>query len=1346
MTNPTVGVDVSGGQIQGIVGAGSVVIENLTFYSRAPEEPAPTAGAEPIGPCPYPGLAYFGPSDADLFFGRDAAITRLADAVGRQSFTALVGASGSGKSSVVLAGLAPHLNATAQWRFSHFRIGNEPGGDPFLAVARALAPLYVTSDSDTERLRNTKLLATSLQAGELTLANVFADCRSRNKGSRILLIADQFEEAFTLVADEAVRHRFIDMLLAGFPNPAPGSLPDICLIMTLRADFYGVALRHRPLADALQSHVENLGPMNREELQAAISRPAENAKVSFESGLVETLLDVASKPGSLPLLQFALREMWGRQEKRKITRKSYDEIGGVEGALAQRAELIFAALTENGANVQMEKSFQRLFSRLVTLGEGQEDTRRVVEHRELGDVDWSLAQRLAGEDNRLVVTNAPTGSHETAEVVHEALIRHWPRLVDWINRDRAFQSWLRQIKSNVEQWSADPTDEGTFLRGGMLAQATDWFARRRDDLSPAEGGYIEASIAASEARQRQARRAVMLTRVAAGILLMLFVASSFFAVGLIGASNEADERLQAANAAARESAQQTARAQGAVARLENDGTRFFEAASAALAGLTVPLMVDQDHPDQIRPWLELERAAADRFLVPPLQHGGAVSTVAFDPTGERVVTASGDHTARIWDARTGEPIGKPMKHEGTVQTAAFDPKGERVVTASDDKTARIWDARTGLPIGKPMQHDVAVWTTAFDPTGDRVVTAAGNTARIWDARTGALIGKPMQHKDKETVMTVAFDPKGERVVTASTDHTARIWDARTGLPIGKPMQHDDKVLGAAFDPTGERVVTAAGNVARIWNARTGALIGKPMQHNGGVLAAAFDPKGERIVTASNDNNARVWDARTGALIGVPMEHKDLVIRAAFDRTGERVVTASYDNTARIWDARTGWPIGKPLQHLGRVNAAAFDPKSERVVTASDDKTARIWDARTGESVGKPMEHKDTVNTAAFDPKGERVVTASDDTTARLWDARTGEPIGKPMQHKGAVATAAFDPTGERVVTASTDKTARLWDARTGDPIGKPMQHEGAVSTAAFDPKGGRVVTASEDKTARLWDARTGDPVGKPMQHNGTVLTAAFDPTGERVVTASEDKTARIWDARTGDPIGKPMQHEDAVLAAAFDPKGERVVTASKDRTARLWDARTGEPIGKPMQHLDSVNGVAFDPKGERVVTVSDDATARIWDARTGEPMGKPMDHEDAVFTAVFDPKGERVVAASKWGARLWDARTDGSAREPMQQMEGTNTVLTAAFDPNGERVITAAGNSATGAGNSARIWNVPPTGQILVDQVRARLGRNAPEPLKIASMAEGRHGSVGAIATGFGVIWARMTAAVSFQH
>jgi hypothetical protein len=500
MTANDIGVNVAGGQNQGVFGAGSVVIENFTIINRTPEEPdTDIRNGEPIAECPYPGLAYFGPNDSARFFGRDTAIDRLTEAVTRQSFTALVGSSGSGKSSVVLAGLAPHLHSLGGWRFSHFRIGSELERNPFLALARALVPLYVVSEDETDRLVNTRKLAARLQSDELTLLDVFSQSRRQNKDSRILLIADQFEEAFTQIADEAFRQHFIDVLLTGFPDTASDGNLDISLILTMRADFYGRALLYRPLADALQGHVENLGPMSRAELRAAIVQPAENAKVSFDPGLVETLLDdVQSKPGSLPLLQFALREMWGLQEKGKITRTGYDAIGGVQGALARRAETVFAAMTANGTDAKMEADFQRLFARLVIPGEGQEDTRRIAERQELGDEAWALAQQLAGETNRLVVTNALGPSHETAEVVHEALIRNWPTLSNWINRDRTFLSWLRQIRSNLELWLADPTDEGPLLRGGMLAQASDWFARRSGDFSSVERDYITASLALSE--------------------------------------------------------------------------------------------------------------------------------------------------------------------------------------------------------------------------------------------------------------------------------------------------------------------------------------------------------------------------------------------------------------------------------------------------------------------------------------------------------------------------------------------------------------------------------------------------------------------------------------------------------------------------------------------------------------------------------------------------------------------------------------------------------------------------------------------------------------------------------
>ena len=692
-------------------------------------------------------------------------------------------------------------------------------GLPFLAPARALVPLYVVSDSDTERLRNTRQLAASLESGELTLRDVFADCRSRNKGTRILLIADQFEEAFALVDDEALLHRFIDVLLAGFPDPTPERSPDICLILTLRADFYGRALRHRPLADALQGRVENLGPMNREELQAAIRRPAEAAKISFEPGLVETLLDnVESKPGSLPLLQFALREIWGRQENSKITRKSYDDIGGVEGALAQRAEAIFATMTENGANPQMAQAFRRLFTRLVTLGEGQEDTRRVVDRRELGEDVWSLAQRLADEDNRLVVTNAPAFSRETAEVVHEALIRHWPKLVRWIDRDRAFQSWLRQITANVELWSADPSDDGPLLRSGMLAQARDWLARRRDDLSATEQSYIEASAAAADAALARSHRAFLATRAAAIVFLIAAVLS-----GWLYYRAESARRLAAEDLAAAQLNESRFLTSMAETELHNDDPEL-----AALTGLAA-LPVDIRHPD--RPlWLQavgvltLARSL-DRVRAVLVGHTNWVNSAAWSPDGSRIVTASQDGTARIWNAKSGAPLAVLKGHTGSVNSAAWSPDGTRLATTSrGDVTARIWDAQSSAPLAVLKGHTNSIDSAAWSPDGSRIVTASQDgTARIWDAQSSAPLAVLKEHtsvvisadqsgaplavlKDHTSaVISAAWSPDGTRIATASEDHTARIWDAQSGALLAVLKGHTNSVDSAARSPDGTRI-------------------------------------------------------------------------------------------------------------------------------------------------------------------------------------------------------------------------------------------------------------------------------------------------------------------------------------------------------------------------------------------------------------------------------------------------------------------------------------------------------------------------------------------------------------
>jgi len=589
--------------------------------------------------------------------------------------------------------------------------------------------------------------------------------------------------------------------------------------------------------------------------------------------------------------------------------------------------------------------------------------------------------------------------------------------------------------------------------------------------------------------------------------------------------------------------------------------------------------------------------AADVQLAVLSGHDDNVMSAAYSPDGMRIVTASVDKSARIWDARTGVQLAVLSGHGSSVYCAAYSPDGTRIVTASADKTARIWDARTGAQLTILSGHGDEVSCAAYSPDGSRIVTASfDKTARIWDALTGLQLAVLSGHGD--LVLTAAYSPDGTRIVTASDDRTARIWDARTGVQLVVLSGHGDRVASADYSPDGTRIVTASRDkTARIWDARTGLALASLSGHGSFVYSAAFSRDGTRIVTASNDKTARIWDARMGAQLVVLSGHDGYLYSAAFSPDGTRVVTASVDKTARVWDARIGAQLQVLSGHESYLYSAAYSPDGTRILTASIDKIARIWDARTGAPLAVLSLHNNDLHSAAFSPDGTRIVTASADKTARIWDARTGAQLVMLSGHGGRVYCAAYSPDGTRIVTASFDNTARVWDARTGLQLATLSGHRDYLYSAAFSPDGTHIVTASGDKTARIWDSRTGAQLAVLSGHGGSLDSATYSPDGTRILTASLDKSARIWDARTGAQLAVLTGHGDAVISAAYSPDGARIVTASRDRTARIWDARSGVQLTVLSGHGDRVYRAAYSPDGTRIVTASFDKTARIWDAR-----------------------------------------------------------------------------------------------------------------------------------------------------
>jgi WD40 repeat protein len=1147
------------GGMAGVVGAQAVHIENLYVGSTAPSASASTVGSIPLSP--YPGLNYFIPTDSARFFGREDAITALTQAVARRSFTALVGASGSGKSSVVLAGLAPRLHAQGRYRFTYFRVGTEPDKNPYKALARALEPL-TGGRSLSDTLEEVEKLAQKMASGSISLTNYIGQCRVANPGRRILLVADQFEEVFTLVSERALRERFINGLIAAFHEPTQGDAPDVCLVLTLRADFVSQAVSFRPLADRLKHRVEYLGPMTRDDLREAIVKPAEQVDppVKFEPGLVDTILDdVEKRPGSLPLLQFALREMWARLKGPTMTRAEYDIIGGVEGALAKRGQAIFDNATRGGKDEVVVALFRRLFTRLVTLGEGAEDTRRIATKRELGPDEWSLAQKLANEDNRLIVTALATSGQETAEVVHEALIRNWPALVEWVQRDRAFLSWRNQLKQRVDEWRASPSDQGTLMRGGLLAVAEEWMGRHGEELNEEEEAFLATSVTAREAEKRRAE--AELTR--------------------------EHERVV-------ELRRQRANLFGALARAELERGNPDGALRLAVKGVREDLTLQSAPVVATRSMATLAAAVwQSNWHLTVGRTTEPLTCAAFSPDGSRIITASRDRMVRIWDTDTQNEIAVLRGHEDEVNSASFNTDGTRVVTGSDDATARIWDAEAAKEIGVLSGHEGGVNAASFSPDACRIVTAsADKTARIWDALSSKEISVLRSHKS--FVNAAAFSPNGKQIITASSDHTARIWDGSTGKEIGILRGHEAALSSAGFSPDGSRIVTAsADKTARIWNVAEAREIAILHLHEDLLTSAVFSPDGSRIVTASTDKTARIWDVASAEQIRVLRGHESAVTSATFSRDGSRVITASHDGTSRVWNT-FGKETAILVGHDEPLTSASYDPDGSRIVTTSADGTARVWSTSTSKEIAVLRGHEGSVLRASFSPDGSRVASSSEDMTVRIWEVETANQIAVLHGHESGIWDAAFSPDGTRIVTASRDKSARVWDSASCKELTILRGHGGDVTSAAFSPDGSRIVTTSRDATARIWDAATAKVVAV-LRSPTDMYWGAFSPDGSRIATASLGGTASIWDTASGRQIAVLRGHGFIVFYAGFSPDGSRVVTASSDGSARIWDVVTGTEIAVLGGRGNWARSASFSPDGSHVVTASQDKMARIWD-------------------------------------------------------------------------------------------------------------------------------------------------------
>jgi WD40 repeat protein len=985
-----------------------------------------------------------------------------------------------------------------------------------------------------------------------------------------------------------------------------------------------------------------------------IRLPAEAAGLRFEQEpetgqrLDQALRDAAcATPESLPLLEHVLSLLYHEQSSRGdglLRWSNYRALGELKGALARHAEVVFGTLQPHE-----QKAFPVVMRYLVTLSQGEEE---VPNRRTVAYDDFVTSAGRGKDDNagakgfvdlfikeRLLVADTNPHGEVTVSVAHEALLREWQRVKEWLTENREFLRMRDRLDSSLKLWLSRGKQKDDLLGPGLpLAEGEKLVKDFEPSLSHEQIDYIHASIA------EQKRRKQVQERVRYGVMGAITVLAIFAGVQWLRADRQRRATAQAFKSEAQVAAKLQEQLRQASWASFNQADRQFQLGEwqEGIALLARAIKFDPQN-----------RVASERFfqeliihrekMLPPLvssfRYQDIVADAVFSPDGTRILTASWDKTAKLWDAVSGKLVGV-FAHQRTVNTAVFSLDGARILTASADHSAKLWDAASGKLIAS-FGHQDEVNAATFSPDGARILTASKDkTAGLWDVASGRLI---TSFEHQATVFHGTFSPDGARILTASKDKSAKLWDATSGKLIAS-FNHQDVVYDAVFSPDGTRILTAsADKTAKLWDAASNKLV-TSFAHQDQVLDAVFSPDGARILTASWDKTAKLWDAASGKLI-TSFAHPESVASARFSPKGAQVLTASWDKAVRIWEVAWGEPVAA-FAHQDGLYHAAFSRDGAKILTGSADKTAKLWDATSGKLIGAFV-HQDGVTDAAFSPDGTRILTASADSTAKLWDMISGKLVAS-FSHQDGVNTGAFSPDGARILTASKDKTAKLWDAASGKLLAT-FDHQDAVNDAVFSRDGARILTASMDRSAKLWDAASGKLIVS-FDHQDGVYDAAFSPDGTRVLTASADNTAKLWDTASGKRIAS-FDHQDEVFQAAFSPDGARVLTASLDKTAKLWDAATGNLISTFIHQARVYHGT-FSPDGARILTASADNTAKLWDAVSGKLIAS-FDHQDSVRWTAFSPDGARILTAS-WDktAKLWDATTPVALARQLQEPDG----------------------------------------------------------------------------------------------
>jgi WD40 repeat protein/DNA-binding CsgD family transcriptional regulator len=1159
---------------------------------------------------PYKGLRAFETADNRDFFGREAFLKKLVgrlaangsstpsqenDRIGGR-FLAIVGPSGSGKSSLVNAGLIPviwegAIEGSERWFIVEMAPGSRPLDELEVALLRVAADQAGNIREQLERDRNGLLRA--------------ADLILPRDDSELLLVIDQFEELFTLVSDEASRGHFLDILTAA----ATDIRSRVRIIITLRADFYDRPLHYPEFGKLIRNQIETVLPLTAEELERTILYPADQVGVVYEPGLVATIIDdVLYQSGALPLLQYALTELFEGRDGLTLTHAAYETIGGTAGALARRAEELYHEQESEG-----QEAIRQMFLRLVALDDdsgaspatrqrvARSELTAVFQDEELMDelVDAYAAYRL------LTLDHDPNSRRPTVEIAHEALLREWQRLRGWLDESRDDLRMRRQLARAAEEWRQADQDPSFALRGTRLEQFETWSASTQLALTQGERDYLQASAALRDEREaaksaRQARE-VKLEQRARRVLQALVVVFMLAALVSAGLTFIASNQRQAAldSAADTQNVALVAGSQAALANHDND-------AALALAWQAVSL-----NPDSALAQAQLSEAAYAPGTVRMLAgNTDMVTWSALSPDDRTFFGGADDGFVHLWELETGKLLWEHDVHTKDdppwVKNVAFSPDGG-VVAATFNDLIMFWQADTGELI-RQIDSNVNRQKIDFHPNGEQFATIGSEEQShlvIRDYASGEVV-RQFQHGSY--IEDLVYTADGSAILIASVDGVLTLIDTHTGQVI-REFEHYQgtnsvRLRYVAISPDGTQVIGALLEAGlAIWDFATGELL--HTYTYGGVVSLAFHPL-DGTVLIGDFSILRTIDPQTGAILRSNTGHSRGILSVAITSDGSYAVTTGADLAVRVWELQSGQLVRRFSDPGAILGDVALSPDGLTMLSGSGDGSVTLWDVETGEII-RAFTDNQPITDLTFSPDGKKGLVGAGYSNAEkeesghiiLWDVETGEEIRRFVGQPYAVEAVAFSPDGRLAVSSGHGAMAILWDVETGAVIRRFEDHwvDSMWGTESywdirFSPDGKQIFAAYSYGPIIAWDVESGVKIQELVGHRTAAAGITFSNDGQRLVSGGSDSQIILWDMDTGSILRRFATHAGGSGQTQFSPDETLLLGGSLSGITSLWQVDTGEEIRRYKDGFTISSN--FIPDGNHAVVGFQDGTVELW--------------------------------------------------------------------------------------------------------------------------------------------------------